>query len=260
MNIFIPLTLASVIVIAMIFAVTPIEYAQTTHAATTIVGANSVTSASIALNTIDDVDVVDDGLDGTSLADALTADSLTAETAATSLTLAGNGASIILNDDSIIAGTAGTDVINIATAADGAIDDINIGGTGADTITIGGDVANVVDIVSAGLLVATNGDISDTDAAGVVINDSFQLGATGDATASIEALQVFTVASNDADTESFPVTFAAAPEVVFCQGATAGSSCTVDTITATDFIVRLATPAGVAITIDETVIVIAFDL
>jgi len=57
MNKFIPLTLASVIVIAMIFAVTPIEYAQTTHAATTIVGANSVTSASIAANTIVSADI-----------------------------------------------------------------------------------------------------------------------------------------------------------------------------------------------------------
>ena len=57
MNKFIPLTLASVIVIAMIFAVTPIEYAQTTHAATTIVGADSVTSASIAANTIVSADI-----------------------------------------------------------------------------------------------------------------------------------------------------------------------------------------------------------
>ena len=260
MKIFIPLTLTAVIAIAMVFAVTPIEYAQTTHAASTIVGANSVTSASIALNTIDDIDVVDNGLDGTSLANALTADSLTAETGATSLTLAGSGASIILNDDAITAGTAGADVIDIATAADGAIDDINIGGTGADTITIGGNAANVVDIVSAGLLVATNGDISDTDAGGVVINDAFQLGATGDATAAIDALQVFTVASNDADVEAFPVTFAAAPEVVICQGATAGSSCTVDTIDTTNFTVRLVTGAGVAITVDETVMVIAFDL
>ena len=58
MNKFIPLTLASVIVIAMIFAVTPIEYAQTTHAATTIVGADSVTSASIADDTVAAADLI----------------------------------------------------------------------------------------------------------------------------------------------------------------------------------------------------------
>lgn len=57
MNIFIPLTLASVVVIAMIFAVTPIEYAQTTHATSAIVGADSVTSASITDDTIGPEDV-----------------------------------------------------------------------------------------------------------------------------------------------------------------------------------------------------------
>lgn len=57
MNKFIPLTLASVIVIAMIFAVTPIEYAQTTHAGSTTVSADSVTTASIAPNTIVSADI-----------------------------------------------------------------------------------------------------------------------------------------------------------------------------------------------------------
>jgi len=58
MNKFIPLTLASVIVIAMVFAVTPIEYAQTTHVSTPTVGTASAPSQltfdgnSVVLNNI----------------------------------------------------------------------------------------------------------------------------------------------------------------------------------------------------------------
>lgn len=177
--------------VAVSFAFIPVQKATTTHlpsVGTASIADGSITSAKIALNTIDDVDVVVDGLDGTSLADALTANSLTGETAASDLTLTGDAAG------------------------------------------------------------------------GVIINDIFQLGLTGDATAAIDAMQVFTVQSNDADVEAFPLSFAAAPEIVICQGATAGSSCTVATITTTNFTVSLFTAAGVAIVADETVMVIAIDL
>ena len=84
MNKFIPLTLASVIVIAMIFAVTPIEYAQTTHATSAIVGADSVTSASIAPNTIVSADISNTaGITGAQLA----ADTITPTQLSDTLTL-----------------------------------------------------------------------------------------------------------------------------------------------------------------------------
>lgn len=97
---FFPITLVAVLVIAAVFAIAPVEYAQTTHLPT--IGSNqiadgSITSADIAVDTIDDVDVVDDGLDGTSLADALTADSITTESAG-DLSLQATGANTIIID------------------------------------------------------------------------------------------------------------------------------------------------------------------
>ena len=57
MNNFIPLTLTAVIAIAMVFAFSPMDYAQTTHAGSTTVSAGSVTAASIAPDTITPIEL-----------------------------------------------------------------------------------------------------------------------------------------------------------------------------------------------------------
>ncbi len=178
---------------------------------------------------------------------------------------------------SVAAGSIADGSVTSVKIADGTIATVDIGAGAVTTAEIAADTIDDVDVVDDGLDGTSVADALTADsltgetaagdltlagnaAGGVIINDIFQLGLTGDATAGIDAMQVFTVLSNDADVEAFPLSFAAAPEIVICQGATAGSSCTVSAISTTNFTVSLFTAAGVAITVDETVMVIAIDL
>ena len=77
---FIPLTLTAVIAIAMVFAIAPSDYAQTSHVSTPSAGTS--TDASFVANV----------LTGAAIEDQLTVDGIEPENAATALTLEGTGA------------------------------------------------------------------------------------------------------------------------------------------------------------------------